>query len=287
MGLRRFSNWRERICWLVLAFSFALIFVPRSLRIIIASPLQTVLLAPLRGTAWVRQRVADLSAENSRLSQLATELAIENAHLKTVCRATELKGTGFTDQLPLQAIRTISAPIISRDLSTFERFFIVSRGGNHGIRPGCPVLAPTGVVGKVIATSPHQSLVQTFLDPDCPIAVVDMRSRAPALTRPDRHRLLKLDYVPKDADIAVGDTIVTSGLGGIFPRGLRVGIVTEIPDRATELFKTVRVRPFVDVTRLEQVFLLCIADSLPPSLSDGWLDNLRPLELKTPGESGR
>jgi len=288
LGRKPLGNWHDRVCGLLLLLSVVLLFIPSSIRFRLTIPLQTVLLAPLRGTAWVRATLINLGSENRRLSRLATELALENAHLRSVCRAAQ--------ELPAGTVRLVLAPVISRDLATFERFFIVSRGSDQGISPGCPVLAPAGIAGRVIATSTHQSLVQTILDPDCRIAVINLRSRSPAMARPEsksvgplahQHQLLTLDYVSQDADFQVGDTIVSAGLGGVFPRGLRLGVVTGTSDQPSALFRPVQVKPFVDVTKLEQVFIVCIPESLPHTLRDGWLDNLIPLELTVPGEAGR
>jgi len=92
-----------------------------------------------------------------------------------------------------------------------------------------------------------------------------------------------LDYAADTADFAVGDTLVTSGLGRVFPRGLRVGVVTALPGPTAGMFRLVEVRPFVDVTRLDGVFVLAAPDAPAPD-ADDWLDNLAPAEVAIPGE---
>jgi rod shape-determining protein MreC len=261
--------------------------MPRQLRLAIVQPAQTILLSPLRLTALLGRTVSDLRTENYRLSRLAAELAIENARLEA--RA----GTG--SESPADSLLLVHAPVIARDPVTFERYLVVSRGRNHGIRPGNPVIAPTGVAGKVIAAGPHQALVQTLLATGSRVAVMNLRSRMSGVSRPAQAGALAIDYLPKEADYKVGDTVVTAGLGEVFPKGLRVGTVVSTPDDKGALFKPVLIRPFVDFSRLEAVFVLCLPESplLAPRDSTraspdsvrpdaGWLENTVPAEVTIP-----
>jgi rod shape-determining protein MreC len=229
------------------------------------------LLLPLRGLNSLKMTVASLGAENRRLAQLAAQLALENARLKS---SPPSQGTA-----PAAALKLIPAPVIARDLGTLKRFLTVSRGATCGVRIGSVALAPQGVVGKVIAVSAHQALVQTIFEPDFRVAVLNSRTRELAMARPGQENLLNLDYVSPDADYQPGDTIITSGLGGIFPKGLNIGTVKTVQNKPDALFKPVSVQPFVNITRLEQVFILAIpAESLP----EGWLENLKPAEIRIP-----
>jgi rod shape-determining protein MreC len=97
--------------------------------------------------------------------------------------------------------------------------------------------------------------------------------------RADPDGSLVLDYVPKDADYRVNDTVVTAGLGGVFPKGLGVGTVTSVPEQAA-MFQPVRIRPFVNIPALQEVFILDLPDSIP----GGWLDNLAPPEVAIPDQ---
>lgn len=249
--------------------------LPRPVRVGLSLPLQTGLLAPLRATAWLRQNLTDLAAENRRLTRLASELAVENARLTTRVTRAETRPPATT--LPL-----VFCPIIGRDMSTLERFFIVSRGARHGVVPGTCAITADGVVGRVVAAGPDQALIQTFLDPDSRIAVINPRSGALAVARPE-NRLLVLDYLPDTTGMALGDTLVTSGLGLVFPRGLRVGTVVTLAPPQTGLFRRTEVRPFVDVLRLEGVFVLTRQQAAADP--DGWLDNLAPPEVGVPTET--
>ncbi len=277
MRRRTFQTWQDRVSWLLIALGLVLLLLPVPLKHTLTMPLQTLLLAPLRGVVHLRTVLSGLQAENRRLTRLAAELTVENARLRTISRQAEAR-VGNLDLL--------RAPVIARDLTTLERYFVVSRGTRHQVAIGTPAVAPRGVIGKVVAVGRHQSLVQTFLDQDSRIAVTNRRSRIPALARPGARHLLELDYVPRESDFQPGDTIVTAGLGGIFPRGLMVGVVVSASDRPAQLFKSVRVRPFVDLAGLEQVFLVGIPATMDEA-NDDWLDNVGPRELPIPGEDTR
>jgi len=127
--------------------------------------------------------------------------------------------------------------------------------------------------------------VQTLLEPESRISVINLRSRVPALARPDRSGHLILDYAPKDSDFRPGDTVVTAGLGLVFPKGLRVGEVASVPDRPEALFKPVTIRPFTDVSRVERVFVLTLPEGVQSDTGAGWLENTAPAEVTIPDQS--
>jgi rod shape-determining protein MreC len=267
---------QDRIAWLVILLGFVLLLLPHRLRLEISQPFQTALLAPLRLGTAVNRSLRDSKAENERLSLLAARLSVENARIESASQT-----TGPEPRVNLTLIR---APVISRDFATFERWLVISRGTLAGVRPGAPVITPDGVCGKVIACGLHQSLVQTMLAPESRIAVLDLRSRVPALARADRAGRLILDYAPKESDFRTGDTVVTAGLGTVFPKGLRLGEVTAVPDRPEALFKPVTIRPFADVSRLEQVFVISMPESTTLDTGSVWLENTARPEVNIPDQ---
>jgi rod shape-determining protein MreC len=199
---------------------------------------------------------------------------VENARLQSASQT-----TGPEPRVSLALTR---APVIGRDLATFEHWLVISRGTLHGVRPGAPVVTPDGVCGMVIACGAHQSLVQTLLAPESRVAVLNLRTRVPALARPDRAGRLVLDYAPKESDFKMGDTVVTAGLGTVFPKGLGVGEVVAVPDRPDDLFKPVTIRPFADISRIEQVFVISLPENPDLGVETGWLENLARPEVGIP-----
>jgi rod shape-determining protein MreC len=127
------------------------------------------------------------------------------------------------------------------------------------------VLANQGVVGKIIAISPHASRVLLIDDHNSALDGFDQRSRARGIVAGLVDGGLILKYADRSQDIRIGDTIVTSGLDGIFPRGLLVGTIQSVHRGAPGLFLGVRIEPAVDFRELEQVL---IVTQPPPHLDD-------------------
>lgn len=230
--------------------------LPVSIKLPIIQPLSTVILFPSRVIVKAKLTLTEKNAENRRLLKLANELALENAQLRTL-----LQKFAPSFSLEQDTSSFVRAEVIARDFTTLQRFLVVSWEGDAVVNPGAVALTPLGIVGKVIAVRDHQALIQSVLEPSFRIAVTNSRSRELALIHPAPNGLLLLDYAKKEADFLVGDTILTSGLGGVFPKNLKVGVVTEIRDEPGTLFKLVFAQPFVDITRVEQLFLL---PPLPP-----------------------
>lgn len=269
---RRFASWQDRISWVILLTALIVYLLPRNTKMKITPPLATVVLAPLRGIAFLHATISTTSIDNARLAHLAAELALENARLKHYLSFPE-----NSMSLPSNSLRLIRSRVIARDITTLKRFLTVNRGLDDGIQVGTNVIVPEGVVGRVVAVSAHQALVGTIFEPDFRAAVMNTRSREIGLARPTEKEIF-LDYANKNADFKPGDTIVTSGLGGVFPQGLLIGVVMESKEEPDALFKSIRIKPFVNITRIEQVFLIIA----PDSLRDEWLDNLQPPEVKMP-----
>lgn len=250
------------------ALGLVALLLPRPLRYELAARAGFVLLAPLRVLEEARAGSRRLREENRRLELLAAELALENARLHSLDRA--------AGPPPLTGRDLVRAPVIARDLATLRRHLVVSRGTGSGVTPGAPALAADGVVGTVIAATPGQALIQSLYAPESRIAVTNRRSRVPAIARALGVELLGLDFVPKDSDFRPGDTLVTAGLGGIFPSGLPVAVVTLARDEPAALFKTVRCRPLAAIARLEALFVLRVPAGAAADPDDDWLDNLAP-----------
>ncbi|MEO0078248.1 MAG: rod shape-determining protein MreC [candidate division WOR-3 bacterium] len=270
---------------MILALGLGTLLAPARLKTVLLLPVQTVVHAPNRLLAELSANLSSRARENERLARLAAELAVENARLRAL--------TQVDSRAPGDTLLLMRATVIGRDLATFERYLTISLGRHSGVGPGAPVITADGVVGIVTACGDHQSIVQTLISPSARVAVMNLRSRTPGVARPDRNRLLDVSYLPRDADYQAGDTVVTAGLGRVFPKGLMVGIVVPTPagnsSTQAELFKPVKVKPFVDFSRLDAVFVLRLPDAAPiASRSDGrsrvWLENLAPDEVSPPEE---
>jgi rod shape-determining protein MreC len=162
-------------------------------------------------------------------------------------------------------MRTQVATVISRDGVPWFRSLTIDRGTTSGVTLNAPVMSPTGVVGRVMAVGPQAARVQVLLDRDSGAGVLIERTRVSGVvsgqvvqteTGPDD---LILKYVPERAEVATGDVVVTSGVDGIYPKGLVVGRVSYV-GKGSALFKEIRVQPSARFDRLEEVLVVLVED---------------------------
>jgi rod shape-determining protein MreC len=125
------------------------------------------------------------------------------------------------------------------------------------------VVTDEGVVGVTSGVALSYSHVLLVVDPQSQVQSFAQRSRARGAVRGRSNGLCTLDYVLRDADVQVGDTLITSGLGGIYPRGLLVGSITAVAHEPPEMFKRVEVKPAVEFSSLEEVFVILERLALP------------------------
>lgn len=209
----------------------------------------------------------DLEKENEELQQKAARLFLENSLLKEAERENERlrELLGFQDRSQFQLV---PAEVIGWNPDRNVNSILINIGHVGGIRRNMPVITPDGLVGKVCRVMPYVSVVQLLLDPNCRVSSVVQRSRVFGIVEWEKGTLCLLRNIPVMSDVREGDTIVTSGMGGIFPKGLRVGSVQSVTEEKWGLFKKVTVNPEVDFTHLEEVFVLINEDRTKSSLSD-------------------
>jgi len=146
--------------------------------------------------------------------------------------------------------------VIGQDPSNLIYSIIVDQGSTDGVRKGMPVVTPQGLVGRVIETGTNWSKVLLIIDPSSSVNAVVQSTRATGVVQGTVGGDLIIKYVPLGEAIKSGDLILTSGMGGTFPKRLVIGQVTEVRKRDIELFQEATLRPSVDFTRLEFVLIL-------------------------------
>ncbi len=156
--------------------------------------------------------------------------------------------------------KTVTAQVIAKDVSLEFKSIRLNKGSKAGIEKGMPVVTHEGVVGKVLRTTTEYSDVITALDDLSAIDSIVQRSRSHGVFEGagDLNGILK--YVLRTDDIEVGDTVITSGLDQIFPKGMLVGTVTKVVKKSYGISQEVQVKPSVDFTKLEEVFVLIKPD---------------------------
>jgi rod shape-determining protein MreC len=241
----------------------------------VTAPLQRGLGAPL---SFARERyrrylaLVDLSAENERLRHRIAALEEENLQYREalvaggrLARIVELRDRF---EAPLRP-----GEVVGQDVSPWFRSVLIDRGRRHQVRPGMPVVTDQGVVGLVTASSPHASRAMLVLDRQSAVDGIVQRSRARGIVRGTGAKQLEFVFVVRGDDVRVGDVVITSGVGGVYPKGLLIGRVSEVRVDEDRLLHTATVEPAVDFGRLEQVFVMLqrgpLMDLLHPEGADG------------------
>jgi rod shape-determining protein MreC len=151
---------------------------------------------------------------------------------------------------------TIAATIIGEDATSWFRTLIINRGTSSGIREGMAVISADGIVGQTAKVSLSTSRVLLLTDHASGISATIQRSRARGVVKGKGEMLCALEFTTREEDVKVGDTVITSGIGGIFTKGLQIGEVTMVKRGEYGIFQTVSIRPAVNLPHLEEVLVV-------------------------------
>lgn len=205
--------------------------------------------ATVSSTLQDMREVRDMRAENVRLKSENEKLG-KWRHLALRLQAENRSLQRLTKFVPPPSADFVSARVIADAGGAFVRSVLVNAGANNGVRLGLPAMAGEGLAGTVVEVGNQYARVLLLTDLNSQIPVVIESTRDPAVAAGDNTRRMKLLYLPQNAEIAVGNRVVTSGHGGVLPPGLPVGVVTAVSKAS------VTVEPFVDWNRLEYLRML-------------------------------
>jgi rod shape-determining protein MreC len=196
----------------------------------------------------------NLRTENEALKQqlAAAQVAMQEQ------RALADRARGYQKLLELRervALATSAAEIIGAAASPDFRTLTIDKGTRDGLRPDMAVIAPDGVVGRLVMPSVRSARVQLLVDRNAAAGVLVERTRAQGVVVGSGEERLQMQYVSEASDIVVGDIVVTSGIDTIYPKGLVVGRV-ELVEKNGPAFKKIIVKPAVDFSRLEEVLVV-------------------------------
>lgn len=154
-----------------------------------------------------------------------------------------------------QKFELLSAKVVGKGSGGWYQTMVVDLGRNDDVIPGMLVLAPQGVVGQIIQVSDNYAKVLLANAPSSAIDAIVQKNRVRGILKGNGQKGFTLEYVLKNSDVAVGDDIVTAGVGGIFPTGMYLGTVTEVHDKRRGMFLEIEVTPGVKFENLEYVLI--------------------------------
>ncbi len=199
----------------------------------------------------LRQENEELKKKNSELEQELREFEILKAENETLKEYVNLKDK-------YKEFETIPAYIINKDISNYSKNIIINAGSDDGIEENMTVIADKGLVGFVISTTPTTAKVQTIIDPSTSVSGLLGTSRDPIVVNGtiESDNTLKATFIPTDANLSQGDIIETSGLGGIYPKGIQVGKITQVVETKNITDRYAIVETSVDFDKLETVLVI-------------------------------
>jgi len=221
-------------------------------------------LAPLQYSfQWISARFADwaqtlrdlrtLQARVQDLEETVDRLMIENVRL----READIERTNLREQLQFKlanpTYESLGAEVIGHDPSNLLHHLIIDRGTNDGLAVGMPVVTARGLVGRITSVYPQSARVMLLTDPASSVNALIQSSRATGVVQGQGRRGLTMRFVEQSEQVEVGDIVLTSGLGGNFPKRLVIGQVTAVERNDVEMFLEVQVQSAVHFDRIEMV----------------------------------
>ncbi len=254
---------------LLLVFSLLSLGLKRSPALKRVEGLMISLTAPgLQGLQYVGESIKNLwqdylylvgvQQENAALRQRLQEYAQKEARYQEALQGlTRLEA--LLDLKRQVALPVTGARVIAYDSSLWSRCALIDQGEAQGVKWGLPVLAPAGIVGRVVEAFPNYAKVMLIVDRNSGADAMIQRLRVRGILQGKGGNRCSLDYVPKSADVQVGDLVLASGLGGIYPKGLIFGKVTQANRKIPGVFQEIEVTPAVDLSALEEVVVVKVA----------------------------
>lgn len=245
----------------------------------VSSQAVSLFLSPFQqGVAWVANEVrfatstvweiATLYEQNKMLRNEVEQLRGINLQANEALAENERLRSMIGYQQAAHQFDMVAARVIGRESDTWSSMIVIDRGTVSGIAADMPVVTPQGLVGRVVEAGPNSSKVQLILDPRSSVGTIVQRaeSRVTGIVQGDMDNptMPQMVNIPKNADVVEGDVIVTSGFGGIYPKGIIVGLVSSLKNDDGGLLKIGVLESAVDFQKLEDVMVITASREAPP-----------------------
>jgi len=220
---------------------------------------------PIRGViSWVsdlgvsRSQLEALRQQNSQLrNQVATleEARLENERLRALVNFVQAN-----------KLKSVGADVIGRPENSWEGVITIDKGTADGVQPDMPVVGAQGLLGQTTDVTSRSAKVRLITDPQSGVAALIQSNRAQGVVRGSIDGKVTLDFVSHETTVKAGDVVITSGVGGVYPKGLVIGEVTAVQNPPNSLYQDIQLAPASNLAGLEDVVVLVGAT---PKLSIG------------------
>jgi rod shape-determining protein MreC len=251
-----FQRHRDRtILGVLVAASLALLFLPSSTKLDASRSILGTLFVPVERWMDFVEDYFGLRAENERLERLVASLTLERARLlqfreerERLRRLAAFKEDHF--------YRLVPAEVIGANLDRHQSVLVIDKGSADSLEVRMPVFSYQGLAGRLSNVFEHSSWVQLITSKNHPVSCIDKRSRVVGVLEWRHRDIFELTNVSVVEDIVVGDTLVTSGYGGVVPKGFAVAVVTRAVPASDGLSLHVEAQGVVHFRSLEEVFVM-------------------------------
>lgn len=230
----------------------------------IVSPLQEMVATAIHKLEGVWRHyfyLVTVAQQNDKLVNDLNAAVEKNNSLKEI-EFSHSRIRGLLDFKTTLKRQVVAAEVVGKDPSPWFKTVVINIGTQEGIEKGMPVLTPEGIAGLVTDVSKDYSKVLLIIDQNCSVAALGQNTRARGMIKGEPSGKLRFEYVLRRHEIQQGDIVISSGLDGVFPKGIRIGYVHAVRKPNSGIFQEVSVTPYVDFERLEEV--LVVLDPLIP-----------------------
>lgn len=251
-----FQRHRDRTVLAVLiAASFALLALPETRQLDFGRSLLSRVMRPAQRTVDLANDYTSVRSENERLRRMLATLSLERQRLMTF-RDERERLRRLAEFKEEHTFKLVAAEVIGRDFDRIQTSLVIDKGSREGLLERMPVFSYDGLVGSLSRVQEQSAWVQLLSSKNHPVSCIDKRSRVVGVLEWRHRNNFELKHVSAVEDVAVGDTLLTSGFGGTVPKGFPVAIVTRVAHSTDGLSLRVDARSPVDFTSLEAVFVM-------------------------------
>lgn len=224
----------------------------------VTSPVRSLgaaITAPVRGLGNI---FSNLTADQATLSELqdeVDELRARNAELEEDASSAQ-RLQDLLDLRDTNDLQSVAARIISGSTDSWSSTVTLDKGSSSGLSAGMPVTTSSGVIGQIVSCSSTTSTVRLLSDESSSISAMVQSSRAQGMLTGSASGEVRLEMVSTSQEVTTGDVIVTSGLGGVFPKGLPIGEVVSVTNNPGDLYLDIFVELYADTSRSEEVLVI-------------------------------
>ena len=195
-----------------------------------------------------RSQLETLRAQNDELRRRVSDL--EEARLENVRLRKLVAFVGANKG------RSLGARVIGRPTNSWEGVITIDRGTADGVKQGMPVVGPQGLLGQTIDVTSRSAKVRLITDPRSGVAAMVQSTRAEGIVRGSIEGDLSLDFVSRETTVRAGDVVISSGMGGVYPKGLIIGEITTVKSSPAGLYQEIVLAPAGSLSGLEEVVVL-------------------------------